>query len=148
MELQCHYCYSGRAVLNSGDWIGDTCGVVLEAPVEYTLSQPYLNKIADAESDTPQKYSKYRKIDTTKEKKEVPSIDHYAVRIRNEQKSIIKFAIDNIATKLDMNPERVLNSFESHLKKLAINDILRTDNIITNKGHLREARVVGSRFYF
>jgi hypothetical protein len=61
---------------------------------------------------------------------------------------MVNVAICDITEKLSLNPERVLNRFESYLKKIRINDILKTDNIITNKGHKREPSVVAAGLIF
>src|SRR5712692_9705988 len=100
MELQCHYCKSGRAILDNGDFVCDNCGIVLEAPEEYTISQPFYDKISSADTDTTQKYSKYRNVKPKPYVRKTKYIDHEAIRTRNEQKSMIKLAICNICEKL------------------------------------------------
>jgi hypothetical protein len=164
VELQCLYCYSGRGLLTfEGDYICENCGVVLETPEEYSSSHPFYNKIVSADSDTPleyrntkgakrdfieEAYGRYTRVIRKKRELSAPIVDREAVRIRIHQKSMVNVAICDITEKLSLNPERVLNRFESYLKKIRINDILKTDNIITNKGHKREPSVVAAGLIF
>jgi hypothetical protein len=152
LELACFYCYSGRGLLTfEGDYICDNCGIVLEAPEEYSIPQPYLNKIVTAETDVPQKYTKskdgtflerLKKLE--RKKPNVIRIDREAVMIRIEQRNLVKSSICDICEILNLNPEKVLNRFESYLKKIPLMGLLKTDNIITNKRHKREPNVVAA----
>ncbi len=160
MELQCLYCSAGRGLLTyEGDYICDNCGVVLEAPEEYSIPHPYFTKIVTADTDTPLEYrntkdkerdfieyayGRYTKTVRKKPQILTPLVDREAVMIRIEQRNMIKSSICDISEKLGLEPEKVLNRFESYLKKVPINDLLKTDNIITNKRHKRAPNVVAS----
>jgi len=151
MELQCLYCKSGRAVLVDGtEWVCDSCGTILDTPELYDMSHPYLH--TDADTDIPLEYKNAkdkpvvfiereygRSTKTTRKNQElkVPIVDREAVMIRIEQKDMVKSSVCDISEKLDLNPEKVLNKFESYIKKVGINDMLKTDNILTNKRHKR-----------
>jgi transcription initiation factor TFIIIB Brf1 subunit/transcription initiation factor TFIIB len=164
VELQCLYCYGGRGVLTfEGDYICENCGVVLETPEEYTIPQPYINKIISADTDTPLEYRNTKKKPvifiereygrstraTRKKPQILPSlVDRNAVKIRYEQKNLVKYAICDVCEKLSLKPEKVLNRFESYLERVGINDTLKTDNIITNKRHKREPGVVAAGIIF
>jgi hypothetical protein len=164
VELQCLYCYGGRGLLTfEGDYVCDNCGIVLETPEEYTISQPFYNKIASADTDIPLKYKNTkdkpvvfmehaygRSTRATRKKRKLsePIVDRNAVKIRYEQKNMVKFAICDVCKKLNLKPEKVLNRFDSYLKKVGINEILKTDNIITNKRHKREPSVVAAGLIF
>jgi hypothetical protein len=164
VELQCLYCYGGRGVLTfEGDYICENCGAVLETPEEYSIPQPYTNKIISADTDTPLKYKNTKgkpvvfiehayghTTRTTRKKPQIlpPMVDRNAIMIRIEQKSMVNVAICDITEKLSLKPEKVLNRFESYLKKVGINEMLKTDNIITNKRHKREPNVVAAGLIF
>jgi hypothetical protein len=158
VELQCLYCYSGRGLLTfEGDYICDNCGIVLETPEEYSISQPLYNKIVTADTDVPNKYIKskdgtflerLRKLENRRKSKDIIRVDRDAIRIRIQQKSMIESDICDICEKLGLQPGKVLSRFESYLKKVGINDILKTDNIITNKRHKRKPNVVAVGLIF
>jgi hypothetical protein len=160
VELECHYCYSGRGLLTyEGDYVCDNprCGAVLEPPEEYSIPQPFTNKIVTADTDIPDKYTKskdgtfldrLRKIEKKRYVRNLKYVDREAVMIRIQQKSMVKSDICDICDKVHLNPEKVLNRFESYIKKVPINDMLKTDNIITNKRHKREPRVVAAGFVY
>jgi hypothetical protein len=164
VELQCLYCYSGRGLLTyEGEYICDSCGIVLETPEEYTISQPFYNKIVTADTDTPleyrstkdkkrdfieQAYGRYTKVTRKKQESLIQFVDRNAIKIRIHQKSLIESDICDICEKLDLKPERVLNRFYTLLKKVGINDMLKTDNILTNKGHKRSSNVVAAGLIF
>jgi hypothetical protein len=160
VELQCLYCYGGRGLLTfEGDYVCDNCGIVLETPEEYTISQPYFNKIASADTDIPLKYKNTkdkpvvfieqaygRTTRATRKKRELsePIVDRNAVKIRCEQKDMVKFAICDICEELGLPPEKVLNKFDFYLRKITLMGFLKTDNIITNKRHKRGYSVVAA----
>jgi hypothetical protein len=164
VELQCFYCYGGRGLLTfEGDYVCDNCGVVLETPEEYSIPQPFINKIISADTDTPLEYknTKDKKRDFIEEaygrttravrkKQEVsePIVDRNAIGIRIEQRNMTKLAICDVCEKLGLQPEKVLNKFESYLKKIPLIGLLKTDNIITNKRHKREPNVVAAGLIF
>lgn len=163
-KQKCPHCNIGRGILDSEEWICNHCGVLLpEAPEEYVSSQPYFTKIANAESDTPLEYrnTKDKKLDfieqaygrstrVIRKKRELsaPIVNREAVAIRIQQKSMIELAICDMTEKLNLKPEKVLNRFESHLRKVPLMGLLKTDNIITNKRHKREPNVVAAGLIF
>ena len=163
MELHCHYCdREARAVLVDGiEWVCDSCGTILDTPELYDMSHPYLHTGAD--TDIPLKYRntktnpvvfierEYGRSTRAVRKKPqtlTPIIDSEAVAIRIEQRNLIKDAIVDIAEKLYLQPEKVLNRFESYVKKIPLMGFLKTDNIITNKRHKRAPNVVAAGLIF
>jgi transcription initiation factor TFIIIB Brf1 subunit/transcription initiation factor TFIIB len=159
-KQKCPHCSIGRGILDGGEWICNHCGVLLpEAPEEYVSSQPYYVKIASADTDTPleyrstkdkpvvfieQAYGRSTKVTKKKRELKVPIVDPNAVRIRNIQANMVKNAIDDLCGELGLQSEKVLNRFVILLKKVPINDMLKTDNIITNKRHKRASNVVAA----
>ena len=109
VEIQCRDCYGGRGLLTyEGDYICDNCGVVLETPEEYTISQPYFDKIANADTDTPleyrntkgkkrdfieEAYGRYTRVIRKKREALFLFVDRQAVLIRIQQKSMINVVI-------------------------------------------------------
>jgi hypothetical protein len=113
VELQCLYCYGGRGLLTyEGDDICDNCGIVLEAHEEYSIPQPYFNKMVAADTDIPDKCTKSNDgtfLDRLKkiEKRPVRNlkyVDHEALIIRIEQRNMIKLAICDMTEKLGLKP--------------------------------------------
>jgi hypothetical protein len=68
--------------------------------------------------------------------------------IRNSQHDRIDTAIFDVSVKLGLIPEKVLNKFQYNVNKLEVNQILKTSNIITNKGHIREPKAVAAGFIY
>jgi hypothetical protein len=159
---KCNNCKVGRAVLDNGEFVCDNCGMLL--PVE---ESPLYNKIVSANTDVPQKLSKYSKhplrealdkhthiieemvgkrtiarvVRDEKRQVKTPTVDQDAKRIRREQKIKIDNAICDMTEKLDLKPAKVLSAFESQMKNGGM-------NLIANKGHMREPDVVAAGFIF
>ena len=71
-----------------------------------------------------------------------------AIKIRNLQHDRIDTSIFDVSVKLGLNPEKVLNKFQYNINKLEVNQILKTSNVITNKGHIREPKAVAAGFIY
>lgn len=162
VKLDCIHCFSGRIIIDRGEYVCNGCGHV------YDISEiENIEKIINAMSDKPPKpivrknppkpkYIQYKYGNTTKtypreeeEKKEeqiIKALDHNMLLQRATQHARIEIAIDNICTELGLNPDPVLNKFENRFRKVKANEIFTTNNIVANKGHLRGANVVAAAF--